>query len=280
MSLPFRALGLGGGGMKGILLIGALRELSKHQELVFPDGVYGVSVGAIVGTYIAFGLPLDVDVGKIFRISSFIPEPDYSKLPEMLSLKGVFSMDTLEKTLIKIFLEKGVDLRTKVIGDAKMPLYIMASNLTKGKPTIFSENVPVLEALKCSCCIPGVFRPQILYNQVYVDGDIFVPSVDKFITSENVLCLSLKKQMSDYNFRPETIEEMSPIKYVHDIYTLVTQNFFNQVRKQCTLQLSYPGLRSMSDISELNVPDILETSGLSLSRFLRSKGRNKESPEV
>jgi predicted patatin/cPLA2 family phospholipase len=161
-----------------------------------------------------------------------------------------------------------------------MPLYIMASNLTKGKPTIFSENVPVLEALKCSCCIPGVFRPQILYNQVYVDGDIFVPSVDKFITSENVLCLSLKKQMSDYNFRPETIEEMSPIKYVHDIYTLVTQNFFNQVRKQCTLQLSYPGLRSMSDISELNVPDILETSGLSLSRFLRSKGRNKESPEV
>jgi NTE family protein len=163
------------------MYIGALRELSRHQDLVFPDGVYGVSVGAIVGTYIAFGLPLDLGIEEAFKISSFIPEPDYSKLPEMISMKGVFPMDVLETNLINMFLTKGVDLRTKVIGDAKMPLYILASNLTKGKPTIFSKNVPILDALKCSCCIPGVFRPQILYNQVYVDGDLFVPSVDKCI---------------------------------------------------------------------------------------------------
>lgn len=267
--------------MKGILMIGVLLELAKTQDLVFPDGVYGVSIGSIIGTYIAFGLPLNIEsLKKAFHISMFIPEPDFSKLPEMLSLKGVFSMETLEKSLIKLFLDKGVDLRTKVIGDAKMPLYIMASNLTKGKPTIFSKNVPVLEALKCSCCIPGIFRPQILYNQVYVDGDLFIPSIDKFIKTDSVLCLSLKKQMSDYDFRPETIEDMSPIKYVHDIYTLVTQNFFNQVRKPCTLQLAYPGLRSMSDLSQFNIPDILKKAGSDLSRFLGAKSRNEEGTEV
>ena len=282
MSVPFRTLGLGGGGIKGILYIGALRELQKHQELYFPDGVYGSSVGAILATYLAFGLALDMDAGQIFRTSSFIPEPDYSKLPEMISLKGVFTMDTLEKTLISIFMQKGVDIRTKVIGDAKMPLYIFASNLTKGKPTIFTKNVPVLEALKCSCCIPGIFRPQVLYDQVYVDGDLFVPSVDKFIPdTSNALCLSLKKHAKDVqSFLPSTIEPMSPLTYVHDMYTLVTLNFFQQVKKPCTLQLSYPNLTSTGDLSKFDIDDIFRTGSTALSRFLSSKSGNKEGAKV
>jgi len=76
MSLPFRALGLGGGGVKGILHIGALLELSKKQELVFPDGVYGISVGSVIGTYIAFGLPVNEeslpDLKKQLKIQNFV----------------------------------------------------------------------------------------------------------------------------------------------------------------------------------------------------------------
>jgi patatin-like phospholipase/acyl hydrolase len=56
---PFQKLALGGGGVKGILHIGALQELSKHQPLIFPEGVYGSSIGAVIGTYVAFGLPID-----------------------------------------------------------------------------------------------------------------------------------------------------------------------------------------------------------------------------
>jgi hypothetical protein len=281
MSLPFRTLGLGGGGVKGIMFVGVLLELQKSQELVFPDGVYGVSIGSIIGTYIAFGLPLDIEsLQEAFQLTMFIPEPDFSKLPEMVSLKGVFSMDTLEKSLVNIFLKKGLDLRNKVIGDAKMPLYIIASNLTKGKPTIFSKNVPILDALKCSCCIPGVFRPQVLYNQVYVDGDLFVPSVDNFIPDiSRSLCLSLKKKMADYDFRPETIETMSPITYVHDMYTLVTQNFFNQVKKPCTLQLSYPNLRSMSNIADFDIQKIMDKCAGDLRAFLGPKSCNEEVAE-
>jgi predicted acylesterase/phospholipase RssA len=282
MSLPFRALGLNGGGVKGILHIGVLLELQKRQQLVFPDGVYGVSVGSIIGTYVAFGLPIDVNTLKeAFRLSSFIPEPDYANLPKMLSLKGVFSMDTFEKSVNNIFLKQGVDLRTKVIGDAKMPLYIVASNLSKGIPTIFSKNVPVLEALKCSCCIPGVFRPQILYHQVYIDGDLFVPSVDNLITdTSRTLCVSLKTIMSDYDFSAKNIDKVSPIHYIHGIYNFVTRNFLHQVKKPCTIHLSYPKLKSMSDLSEFNIPDILKKSGSDLSLFLSTKSGNKEGAEV
>ena len=282
MSLPFRALGLNGGGVKGILHVGVLLELQKRQPLVFPDGVYGVSVGSIIGTYVAFGLPIDVNTLKdAFRLSSFIPEPDYANLPQMLSLKGVFSMDTFEKSVNNIFLKHGVDLRTKVIGDAKMPLYIVASNLTKGIPTIFSKNVPVLEALKCSCCIPGVFRPQILYDQVYIDGDLFVPSVDNLITdTSRTLCVSLKTIMSDYDFSAKNIDNVSPVHYIHGIYNFVTRNFLHQVKKPCTIHLLYPKLKSMSDLSEFNIPDILKKSGSDLSLFLSTKSGNKEGAKV
>lgn len=282
MSLPFRALGLNGGGVKGILHVGVLLELQKRQPLVFPDGVYGVSVGSIIGTYVAFGLPINIDTLKdAFRLSSFIPEPDYANLPQMLSLKGVFSMDTFEKSLVNIFMKQGVDLRTKVIGDAKMPLYIVASNLTKGIPTIFTKNVPVLEALKCSCCIPGVFRPQILYDQVYLDGDLFVPSVDKLISdTSQTLCISLKTIMSDYDFSAKNIENVSPIHYIHGIYNFVTRNFLHQVKKPCTLHLTYPNLKSMSNIEEFAIPDILEKAGSDLTRFLGTQSGNKECAEI
>jgi len=271
----FHTLGLGGGGVKGIMHVGALLELKKHQELVFPKGVWGISVGSIVATYIAFGLPIEnlTKIKDAFKLSSFIPKLDIGKLHHSLTTKGVFSMDTFEKSVCDLFMEQGLDIKTKVLGDAKMPLFIVSSNLTTGKPTIFSKNVPVLEAIKCSCCIPGVFRPQILYNQVYVDGDIFCPSIDYLVPgSENVLCISLKQTVTDTKFTPKTLDTMSPLTYIHDIHSLLVKNFHDQVKRDCTVCLSYPKLRSMSSIEEFDVEDILMVSGSALRSFLVSKG--------
>lgn len=283
MSLPFRALGLGGGGVKGILHIGALLELSKKQELVFPDGVYGVSVGAVIATYIAFGLPFDEEgvsnLNKQFNLSSFLGDVDLHTISNTFSLKGMNSMDSFEKIISDLFQSRGINIRDKVLSDAKMPLYLVASNLTKGKPTIFSGNVPVLSALKCSCAIPGVFIPQILYSQVYIDGDMFCPSIDKFIHSKSMLCLSLKKRMSETKFTPDTIENMSPLTYIHDIYTMITQNFHNQVKTDSTVCLNFPGLHSMSDITEFNIEEILKKGSHDLNRFLSAKSVLQELSE-
>ena len=284
MSLPFRTLGLGGGGVKGILHIGALLELSKKQELVFPDGVYGSSVGAVIGTYIAFGLPVNEEslpnLKNQLQIQNFIDKFDLKTIANSFSLKGVYSMDLFEKFIVELFESKGVDIRNKVIEDAKMPLHIISSNLTKGTPTIFSKNVPVLDALKCSCAIPGVFVPQILYNQIYIDGDFFAPCMDKFIPDlSSALCLSLKKKTIDNDFKPENIENMSPLRYIHDIYALITQNFHNQVKTDKTLSLCYPGLGSMSDIDDFDIEKILEKSVHDLNRFLSAKGILQELAE-
>ena len=180
MSLPFRKLGLGGGGLKGILHIGALRELEKYQPLEFPDGIYGCSVGSIIATYLSFRLPIDdklVNVSKKLSMEHFVPKLTFNNISSAFSEKGVFSMETFEQAIIEMFLEFDINLKDMKIGDTPQPLYIIASNITRGVPTVFTKDVPILDALKCSCCIPGIFKPQVLYNQLYIDGGAFVPCI-------------------------------------------------------------------------------------------------------
>jgi hypothetical protein len=274
--MPFTTLTLGGGGSKGILHVGVLLELQNYQKLVFPDGVYGVSVGSIIAVFVAFGIPISRETVEKFKYlfcpSFFVEEIDFPALSQSYQSKGLFSTEKLQKSLHKLFLENGLDLKTALISDAKMPLYILASNLTKGKPTIFSDNVPVIDALRCSCAIPGVFMPQILYGQVYVDGDIFCPSLDHFIPEKhNALCISLKTKMFVNEFIPSKLEEMSPLKYIHDLYSLVSENFHMQTRSDKTLIISYPNLNSMSNLADFDIKNIMKTCSETLNSFLRSK---------
>jgi len=272
----FKVLTMGGGGSKGILHVGVLLELQKYQPLIFPGGVYGVSVGSIIATYVAFGLPINREsVGKLkhmFCPSFFIDEINFPKLAQSYSSKGLFETEKLCKSLETIFNEYGINIRTTKLSDAKMPLYIIASNLTKARPTIFSGDVLLADALRCSCAIPGVFKPQILYNQVYIDGDMFCPSVDYFIPNlDNAICLSLKWKLTENKLTPSKIEEMSPLSYIHDIYSLISENFHRQTRTDRTLRLCYPKLRSMSDLKDFDLDDIFTACASFLHSFLWSK---------
>jgi patatin-like phospholipase/acyl hydrolase len=271
MSLPFRKLGLGGGGLKGILHIGALRELAKHQPLEFPDGIYGCSVGSIIATYISFRLPIDdklVEMTRQLSMDRFLPKLSFNDVSSAFSQKGVFSMDMFEETLITMFLEFGIDLTDMKIGDAHQPLYIISSNITRGIPTVFTKDVPILDALKCSCCIPGIFKPQVLYNQLYIDGGVFVPCISWI--QPDALTLSLtKKKIS--NMTPQNITQISPIEFIKSVHSMAISHFIEQHRTELIVDLHYPNLHSESDLSEFDIDDILLKSETALRRFLISK---------
>lgn len=284
MSLIFRRLGLGGGAIKGILHVGALLELSKYQPLHFPDGVYGISVGAIIATYVAFGLPFDEKASELLTKhmdkNKFLREIQFEMLSNCFTKKGLYSMDEFEQNIIEMFEARGLDIRDKVLADAKMPLHIVASNLTCGIPTIFSNQVPVLEALKCSCCVPLVFQPRILYDQVYVDGDIFCPSIDSIMKlDDTTICFSLKKNMYDNEFTPKKMSRMTPLKYIYDLHTASVQRYHDKIKTDKTLVLSYPGLRSYSDIHDISIIDVFRQSAYDLTNFLRTKGIHKKLSE-
>lgn len=271
MSVVFRRLALGGGGAKGILHIGALQELSKRQQLEFPNGVYGSSIGSILATYVAFGLPIDNTIPllkKYLVLEKIAPKPNFTQMAKSLSTKGMYDMDSFETLLIDFFQDAGLDIRDKKIIDAKMPLHIVASNITKGIPTIFSKDVPIISAIKCSCCIPGIFRPQGLYGQLYVDGDLFTPAISKIIPKdETTLILNLKKQ-SPRTITPQNIEDISPLEYIGNLYLMTMTQFYNAQKDNSALSLFHPKLHSTTPVEEINVDEVLETARIQLRRFL------------
>ena len=272
MSLPFKKLALGGGGTKGILHVGALRELQKHQPLQFPDGIYGCSVGSIMATYLSFNLPIDdrfVELStKHISMDKLLPKLSFNDISAAFSSKGMFAMDVFEKAVVNLFLEYGIDLRNTTIGDTDQPLFIVASNITKGVPTIFTKDVPILDALKCSCCLPGIFKPQVLYNQLYIDGGVFVPCMSWI--QPDALILSLPKLVIR-KITPENVNSTSILDFMRDIYSMSVKHSIDIHSKGNIIQLSYPGLSSDSDLTDFHIEDILEHSEKLMRRFLVSK---------
>lgn len=269
MSLVIRKLALGGGGAKGILHIGVLRELAKHQSLEFPDGIYGSSVGSIIASCIAFHVPIDNIMHFIKQhssIQSMIPSKfDVQNISKLFANKGFYSMDVFNQRMIELFKTANIDIEGKKLKDAHMPLYIVSSNITKGIPAVFSDDVSVLEALRCSCCIPFLFHPQHIGNNLYVDGDILTPNLTS-LCSKDTIVVNLDKHRKN-SITPSQLESMSPLDYARDLYLIVaTYNQKNQSSTN-TLSISYPNLYSDTDLSEIDINDVLVHASDEFRRF-------------
>lgn len=215
----FSSLALGGGGVRGGLHVGALMALERIRgSLQFPQGIYGCSVGSILATAVAFNLnatQIRTMFETYFDLQRFVPQLRLSSLTDLSAKKGLFSMDMLESTIVEAFQSQSVDLRTKRISDAPQPLYIVASNMTSHTTTIFSGTVPVLDAIKCSSCLPIVFTPQVLYNQVYLDGGVLLDSMTT-VTPQD--CLTLHISSPSETIFPSELADMTLATYLHRVY--------------------------------------------------------------
>jgi hypothetical protein len=184
----YRSLGLGGGGTRGGLHIGALQAIYEIQgDLEFPDGIYGASVGGILATAVAFHVDLNklrTVYDKYFTLSSFIPTATVDQVLTTFDRRGFSTIDPLINLVLKVFDECGIDLRGKRICDAPQKLFIIASNMTTGVTTLLTGRVPVLDAIRCTTAIPLVFEPQVLYGQVYLDPGVHLRCIRSVVPEE------------------------------------------------------------------------------------------------
>ena len=212
----FRSIAFGGGGMRGALHLGGLRALLEFQDkLVFPDGIYGYSIGCIIATALAFNLKLEQIqqmIDESMHLESVVREPKLSMFTDLVDKCGLLSMDEVEQSIIKTFLKQGVDLRNKVIADAPQKLFIGASNLTLRRPVFFTGQVPILTAIKASCCIPCFFQPQIVYEQVYVDGGVYMYYFDEYLPKD---CLSFVVSYTPQSLRPRDLNLPELVKQLY-----------------------------------------------------------------
>jgi NTE family protein len=214
----FGAIALGGGGVRGGLMVGGLVALQKRQPLVFPNGIYGCSAGSVVATALAYNVPLKAIQNMFeneFNLSGVIPSMNLTTITSFTTEKGLFPMDSFTDCVLNAFDNVGIDLRNATIGDAPQKLHIMAANLTTRRTVFFTGSVPLLAALRASCCLPFVFHPQVIYNNVYIDGGFFDHNMHKTVPHD---CLVFHISRADLLINPERLKSMKMTDYAATIY--------------------------------------------------------------
>lgn len=190
-------LALGGGGARGFVHIGILREL---EDTVFkPQIITGTSIGAIIGAMYAATL----DTHWIEnRIQNFIKSDEYKELgldrlgntpqkdQSFFQMASSFVKDTIQ---INIANERMGILKSDRLANAlkyllpvntftelKMPFSCTAVDLHSGEDIIYSDG-NLIDAVLASASIPGYMQPIQSGNKLLTDGGVSRPIPGKLV---------------------------------------------------------------------------------------------------
>ena len=153
---PRLGLALGGGFARGLAHIGVLKVLVENKIAI--DALAGTSIGSVVAAGLASGCTIEemVAAARKTRWSSFARWT----FPRL----GFATNERLES-----FLSKTLPCRT--FEQLKLPLAIVAADLTTGEAIIFREG-DLMIPLRASCSFPGLFVPIEYRGRLLLDGAI------------------------------------------------------------------------------------------------------------
>ncbi|HAF71031.1 MAG: Phospholipase, patatin family, putative [Acetothermia bacterium 64_32] len=159
---PKIGLALASGGARGAAHVGVLKVLER--EGIKPCAIAGSSIGAMVGGAYAAG----ASVERIEQewLNTNLPKVVRSFLPTF-PRAGLSSGGELRKYLRSMF----GDLR---IEDLKIPFAAVATDIDTGEAMVLREG-PLVDALRASTAIPGIFFPVGWKGRFLVDGGLVEP---------------------------------------------------------------------------------------------------------
>jgi len=151
---------LGGGAARGWAHIGAIRAL--HDAGIKPDLVAGTSIGALVGAVYANG---DLD-----WLEEWVTGLTWQSVVRLLDLR--FSGGLLGgRKVIQVFANR---FNGREISQLRLPFAAVATELDSGRETWLQDG-GVVDAVRASIAIPGIFTP-VLHEGVWlVDGGLSNP---------------------------------------------------------------------------------------------------------
>ncbi len=170
-------IAFGGGGARGvahILMIEALEELG-----IKPSIISGSSIGSIVGAFYAAGFTskemrtilYSLIYPKNDKFSDFFMKWDIMKMLSMIDLQilktGLIKGDKFQNFIFK-------HLKIKTFEELQIPLKIVATEFWNKEEIIF-ESGDLVNAIKASYSLPGLFTPVKIKNKILVDGGIVNP---------------------------------------------------------------------------------------------------------
>ena len=147
---------LSGGGIRGIAHLGVLKAFI-NAGITFSH-ISGTSAGSIAGAFYAAGI--DPEEG----LNIFIKSKLLRFIRPAVGSLGLINLEYTSHLLKEYFPEDQIE-------KLKIPLTIAATNFSEGKLVYFNKG-PLIKAIQASCCIPGIFKPIMINDQMYVDGGV------------------------------------------------------------------------------------------------------------
>lgn len=183
-------LALGGGGAKGMAHLGVLEVLEEAG--IHVDAVAGVSIGSLVGLFLASGLGPRQMLHLVAE--ELIPGPLWRWLPggKQWYFVWMFRSGGWEWKMRKFFPE--TDLTQLPI-----PFYPVAVDLIRGE-TVVRETGDAVRAVLESLNIPGVAQPILRDGQALVDGGVL----------NNVPATALRERGCDLVIGVDIMSRLSP----------------------------------------------------------------------
>jgi len=177
MSSQYTHIVLSGGGMSGLVYLGALRYLQQEGYDQHIRHIAGSSIGALFGAAFALG----VSMGDLEnRFKAFFQDPENTAIH--------ISMDSILSSIDNLGLDNGsrlVDPIADLLGKMTFlefskktgkNLVISATHVQTMGPTYFSvdttPHVIVADAVCASMAIPMLIRPIEIGDDLYIDGGV------------------------------------------------------------------------------------------------------------
>jgi NTE family protein len=187
-------IALCGGAARALSHIGVLQVLEDVGVEV--SSVSGCSMGAIIGAIYSTGVDLK-------EMETFVTSTDW---------RNFFILSFLSPSRTGIINDRKVDevlkkfLGNKTFADCRKDFCCVAVDIMNGKKVVFNSG-PLMEAVKASMAIPGVFPPVYRQDEMFVDGGIMEPlptdalkSLNvNFIIASSIIFESAKSDYSDYD---------------------------------------------------------------------------------
>ena len=177
---PRVALALGAGAARGWALIGVLRELTAQG--LAPDVVVGTSIGAVVGGCFC--------AGRLDHLETFARGLTRRRVFGLLDL-SMGGTGLLSGARLKAALRR--DLGTALIEDLPIRFAAVATQIQTGHEIWLSRG-DLVEALRASYALPGVFEPVLIEGRWLFDGALVNPvpvSVCRALGADVVIAVNL-----------------------------------------------------------------------------------------
>ncbi|HRQ04466.1 MAG TPA: patatin-like phospholipase family protein [Nitrosomonas halophila] len=258
-------LALGSGSARGLAHIGALRAIEAHGMKV--DLIAGSSIGALVGAVYA--------AGNLDALESSFRTFDWKKLVSLLDL-------TLPKSGLmdgkKVMDFVSTHLEIREIEQLPRPFQAVATDILTAREIALGTG-DLINAIRASIAVPGIFTPVYSDEHVLVDGGLVNPvpvSVARAMGADFVIAIDLnheapysrdKRPLSSFTQKTETAAHssmdntaMHPMHNDTSVSVLQAMQHFKQVMSTLDHSTSTRLKKWLEMDTELNIFEIILSS--------------------